>query len=239
MNTAICDSSDKCTDGAKITFYLKIKYSSYDSNNTNYNVNLNYEFKELSNVIMLGTTFKTTIPTTATHLFFTDEKPISGTILTDVSAELDMGVVGYLDGTTYKVSTRRTGYIPEANANSSYMFNGSALTGIDLSNLNTTNVTDMSSMFLDCINLIDIIFGDEFNTTNVTTMKAMFRNCSLLEEVELSKFNTSKVTDFSYFFRDCSSLKVADVSNFNVSKALHFNSMFNGCLLLEIIDVSK
>ena len=101
LNNSICDSNNKCTDGAKITFYLKIKYSSYDSSNTNYNINLNFEFKELSNVIAVGSTFNATIPSTATHLIFTDEKPANGIVLTDVSAEQDMGVVGYLDGTTF------------------------------------------------------------------------------------------------------------------------------------------
>ena len=56
-----------------------------------------------------------------------------------------MGVVGYLDGTTYKISTRRTGVIPEANADSSYMFNGKILTNIDLSNLDITGTTNMYS----------------------------------------------------------------------------------------------
>ena len=149
----------------------------YDSASTNYNVNLEYEFKEFSNVITVGSTFKTTIPSSATHLLFTDEKPADGVTLTDVSAEQDMGVVGYLDGTTYKVSTRRTGIMPQANDNSSYMFSGSSLTNIDLNNLYTNNVTDMSYMFADCSNLVNIVFGDDFSTDNVAYMSYMFSNC--------------------------------------------------------------
>ena len=239
LHDMICDVTNKCTSGAEMTLYLKIKYTSYDSAKTNYNVNLNYEFNEFSNVLMVGSEFKSTIPPNATQLVFTDEKPAQGTVLTDVSYNKDMGVVGYLDGTTYKISTRRTGIKAEANVDSSYMFSETALTDIDLSNLNTTNVNTMSAMFLNDSNLINITFGDSFNTSKVTDMSQMFHGCSLIVNLDFSNFDTSKCTSFASFLRGCVMLETADVSGFNTANVSDFYSMFRGCEKLSIINVSN
>ena len=239
LHDMICDVTNKCTSGAEMTLYLKIKYTSYDSAKTNYNVNLNYEFNEFSNVLMVGSEFKSTIPPNATQLVFTDEKPAQGTVLTDVSYNKDMGVVGYLDGTTYKISTRRTGIKAEANVDSSYMFSETALTDIDLSNLNTTNVNTMSAMFLNDSNLINITFGDSFNTSKVTDMSQMFHGCSLIVNLDFSNFDTSKCTSFASFLRGCVMLETADISGFNTANVSDFYSMFRGCEKLSIINVSN
>lgn len=235
----ICDNTGKCFDGVEKTFYLKIKYENYNASGTNYNINLEYEFKEFSNKLMIGTSFRDTIPSNATHLVFTDEKPADGVLLTDVSFEQDMGVVGYLDGTTYKVSTRRTGEMPEAYADSSYMFNGKTLTNIDLSFLYTNKVSSMVGMFQDCTSLVDIVFGNSFNTDKVTNMAKMFFNCTSIESIDLSSFLTNNVKYFSSFLRGCVKLKYADVSNFDTAECIDFSYMFRDCLLLEEIDVSN
>lgn len=225
LHDMICDTTNKCTSGAEKTIYLKIKYASYDSLNTNYNVNLNYEFREFSNTLMIGTSFNTTIPTTATHLVFTDEKPAAGVALTDVSAEQDMGVVGYLDGTTYKVSTRRTGIMPVANEYANNMFRGTSLQNIDLSNLDTSNVVYMQYMFFNCLALTDINFSN-FNTSKVTSMDSMFQACSKLSKIDLSNFDTSSVESMMRMFLGCSSLTELDVSNFDTSSVTTMYSMF-------------
>ena len=237
LHDMICDNTNKCFGGVEKTLYLKIKYANYNASGTNYNINLEYEFKEFSNTLMIGTSFRDTIPASATHLVFTDEKPAAGTALTDVSAEQDMGVVGYLDGTTYKVSTRRTGIMPQANDNSSYMFSGSSLTNIDLNNLYTNNVTDMSYMFADCSNLVNIVFGDDFSTDNVAYMSYMFSNCFLLTELDVSKFNTSNVTMMDRMFYHCESLNEINVSSFNTTNVTTLKSMFNGCYKLTSLDL--
>ena len=42
---------------------------------------------------------------------------------------------------------------------------------LDLSNLNTSNVTNMSRMFYGCKALTSVTFGENFNTSKVTDMK--------------------------------------------------------------------
>ena len=222
LHDMICDNTNKCFGGVEKTLYLKIKYANYNASGTNYNINLEYEFKEFSNTLMIGTSFRDTIPSTATDLVFTDEKPANGTVLTDVSLNKDMGVVGYLDGTTYKVSTRRTGVMPEANADSSYMFNGKTLTNIDLDNLNTLNLSDISYMFENCSNLVIVNFGENFYTNKVSSMRGVFKNCTSLISVDLSKFVTNNVISFSEMFLNCSSLIFSDVSGFSTSSVTFF-----------------
>ena len=238
LHDMICDTTNKCISGAEMTMYIKIKYASYDSLNTNYNVNLNYEFNEFSNVLMIGSEFQTTIPSTATHLVFTDEKPAQGTVLTDVSAAKDMGVVGYLDGTTYKISTRRTGVMPVANDDCSKMFYMTNLQNIDLSNLDTSNVTKMFGMFLENSSLTEINLTN-FDTSNVTNMQSMFQACSALSELDVSGFDTSSVVLMKRMFLECTSLTELDLSNFDTSSVNTMYSMFAECTGLTKLVISS
>lgn len=63
---------------------------------------------------------------------------------------------------------------------------------------NTTNVTDMFSMFHGCSSLTSVAL---FDTSNVTDMNGMLKICETLTSVPL--FNTSNVTDMSYMFEAC------------------------------------
>ena len=55
----------------------------------------------------------------------------------------------------------------------------------------------------DISNLISINFNNNFNTSNVTNMGSMFRDCSSLTSLDLSNFNTSNVTNMEYMFSEC------------------------------------
>ena len=87
---------------------------------------------------------------------------------------------------------------------------------IDLSNFDTSKVTDMSYMFNECLKLKEIKGINNFNTINVTNMKTMFQYCNELEYIDLSNFDTSKVTDMSWMFNQCLKLKeIKGINNFN------------------------
>jgi surface protein len=61
-----------------------------------------------------------------------------------------------------------------------YMFLGcSSLTSLDLSNFNTSSVTDMYGMFYNCYNLTSLDLSN-FDTSKVTDMKSVFHGCSNL-----------------------------------------------------------
>ena len=53
------------------------------------------------------------------------------------------------------------------------------LTSLNLSNINTNNVQDMSRMFYNCSSLISLNLSN-FNTINVNDMNNMFSGCSSL-----------------------------------------------------------
>ncbi|WP_155993294.1 BspA family leucine-rich repeat surface protein, partial [Bacteroides sp. Ga6A2] len=99
-----------------------------------------------------------------------------------------------------------------------YWFAGfSCLTKIEgISNLNTSNVTNMSNMFDGCTDLKSIDVSN-FDTSNVTNMNNMFDACNNLTTLDVRNFDTSKVTDMRYMFSSCKSLTNLDLRNFDTS----------------------
>ena len=121
--------------------------------------------------------------------------------------------------------------------NMNSMFYGcSGLKSLDLSNFDTSKVTNMGSMFSACIGLKSLDVSN-FDTSKVTVMNYMFHNCSGLESLNLSGWDTSNVTNMSYMFYYCSGLKSLDLSNFNTSKVTDMYEMFNGCSALKTITM--
>ena len=87
-------------------------------------------------------------------------------------------------------------------------------------------------MFENCSSLITLNLSN-FNTSSVTDMSYMFENCSSLTSLDLSNFNTSSVTDMSNMFENCSSLTSIDLSSFNTSNVTDMDFMFSGCDKLQ------
>ena len=90
---------------------------------------------------------------------------------------------------------------------------------LDLSNFNTSNVTNMKFMFNECYNLKEIKGVNNFKTNNVTDMKGMFQSCKELKDLDLSNFDTSNVTNMEYMFNECYQLKeIKGINNFKTDK---------------------
>ena len=121
---------------------------------------------------------------------------------------------------------------------SSISFNGK--TGlVNLSYLDTSNVTDMSGMFYNCSNLT-LLDVSSFDTTNVTTIEIMFAYCSnLLTVTGLNDLDVSNVNNMGGLFSDCSNITEINVSDWDVSKVTNFGAIFRRCPKLTNIDVSK
>ena len=126
-----------------------------------------------------------------------------------------------------------------ANPSSSGLFsNLTNVTSIDLSNLDTSGMTNMTNMFSDNTFLTNITFGENFNTSNVTGMASMFSKCNKLTKLDLSMFDTSNVVGMNTMFWQCSSLKILDLSNFDTSKLENTAHMFSGCSSLTTLNLS-
>mgnify|MGYP000970920186 CR=1 FL=1 len=133
----------------------------------------------------------------------------------------------------YKEDSNLTPIIP-INATSCYsMFEEcSKYTSFDLSNFDTSKVTDMGYMFYGCSSLTSLDLSS-FNTSNVTYMRWMFKGCSSLTQLDLSNFDTSKVTKMYEMFNSCSKLTTIYVSNkWNVDNVTESEEMFTDCINL-------
>ena len=110
------------------------------------------------------------------------------------------------------------------------------MTLIDLSVMDTSEVTDMGSMFAGCGGLTSLDLSD-FDTSQVTNMRAMFEQCSSLTSLDLRNFDTSKVTNTSEMFYLCSSLTSLDLRNFDTSNVTDMSWMFENCSSLISLDL--
>ena len=112
-----------------------------------------------------------------------------------------------------------------------------ALPAVDVSGFDTRKVTDMSAMFAECYELTALdVTG--WNTSYVTDMSWMFSDCSELTSLDVSHFNTSNVTNMRQLFDGCSGLTSLDVSNFDTSNVTDMSSMFSWCKGLQQLDLS-
>ena len=112
------------------------------------------------------------------------------------------------------------------------------LTILNLSNFDTSNVADMSGMFYDMPNLTMLNLSN-FDTSKVTNMDHMFENMSGLTTLNLSNFDTSKVTTMRYMFSDMFNLTTLNLSNFNTSKVTNMSGMFSNAANLTTLDLSS
>ena len=189
----------------------------------------------------------------------------------DVSERQDESVMAWIVNDTenegyYKLYIGGGGGVV-ANPNSSYLFRKfTQAKMIDLSNLDTSHVTNMTSMFSGDENLTSINFGQNFDTSNVTDMKSLFNECSSLTSLDLSNFDTRKVTNMMTMFSanmdlktitfgqnfdtsnvtnmremfgQCHSLTNLDLSNFNTSKVTYMGGMFYKCYALTELDLTS
>ena len=119
--------------------------------------------------------------------------------------------------------------------NMSSMFNGCKATSLDLSSFDTSNVTDMSTMFSNA-SATSIVGLDSFNTAKVTNMSYMFQGAKATE-LNISTFNLSNVTNMTYMFYGSSATSIIMSDNFNSSKVTNMRNMFTNSKATSL-DVS-
>ena len=196
-------------------------------------------------ILTTGFNFMQKIPRGTTSILFTDTKAPDGAALTDVSEAQDGSIVAWLDETTYKVSTQKSGAKVFANPDSSIMFSGNRggacdnLTNIDVTNLDTSKTTNMACMF-DFAGHDASTFTIEglsgWDTSKVTNMSDMFDsagyNASTWSIGDLSGWDTSSVTHMGSMFESAgafaSTWSIGDLSGWDTSKVISMTEMFEG-----------
>ena len=102
--------------------------------------------------------------------------------------------------------------------------------------LNTSNVTDMDRLFYSCTNLTTI---PQLDTSKVSTMNSIFGGCTNLTTIP--QLDTSFVYDMSSAFYNCKNLTT--IPQLNGERIGYINDTFNYCNSLEnfngIIDLGK
>lgn len=113
-----------------------------------------------------------------------------------------------------------------------YMFNGGkeGLTGLNLSEMDTSNVEDMSYMFYYMFahgshNAVALDLS-RFNTSKVKNMEGMFFH-SVVTPLDLRSFDTSNVENMSNMFSGLDTTAL-DISPLNTSKVKTMKGMFSG-----------
>ena len=97
----------------------------------------------------------------------------------------------------------------------------------DLNCIDTSNITDMSFLFLNINVIIDNIDVSNWDVSNVINMEGLFNNCKKFN-CDLSKWDVSNVKDMSYMFYNCGNFD-CDLSNWDVSNVTNMYTMFEGC----------
>ena len=140
------------------------------------------------------------------------------------------------DKTAYYYAETEKVYLNNDSRGTFYLADN--LTTLDLSNFDTSQVTDMSYMFywMSRLTALDV---SNFDTSKVTDMNKMFSRTDKLITLDLSNFDTSQVTDMSYMFDDADNLTTLDLSNFDTSKVTNMDHMFSNTYNLTTLDLSN
>ena len=176
---------------------------------------------------------------TAVHFVDLADYNLTDTVCSDYSANGNNSIKAWMDGTELYIGGY--GKIIAGKSLAGAFCGGekiNSITGLDI--LDTSNVTDMSSMFSGCgYNSTDFTLdlGNNFDTSNVTDMKCMFDACgysSTKFTLNLGdKFSTANVTDMSCMFAGCghsSTVFTLDLGDqFDTSNVTSMSQMFDEC----------
>lgn len=156
-------------------------------------------------------TFQAAVPSTATEIVFAYYGSVDLTGYTK-SGSIGKDIDVYSDGTKYAVVSAKIILAPE---NSAEFFKGrTALTSLNLSNFDTTNVTSFAYMFHNCRGLTSLDVSN-FDTAKATSFAAMFYSCSGLTTIIAGDWSASVTS--TNMFDDCTSLVGGNGTTYNSS----------------------
>ena len=140
------------------------------------------------------------------------------------------------DKTAYYYAEPEKVYLNE-DMNSMFR-NMSSLISLNLSNFDTSKVTNMSYMFFNTSSLA-LLNLSNFDTSQVMNMDSIFRRMTNLTTLNLSNFNTSKVMYMNRMFSDMHNLANLNISNFDTSQVTDMHDMFSNVRNLTTLNLSN
>lgn len=145
------------------------------------------------------------------------------------------------------------------SATTSLMVTYPNLKKIDLSNWNTTNLSNISKVFFPMVEEIIIdgwtfpasiqelfynnielttISMNNVDSSKVTNMTSLFDGCENLTTINLSNLDLHNCKYLSQMFYDCTSLVEVNLSGWDMSSLIYDNFMFYNCSQLTTINIS-
>lgn len=85
-------------------------------------------------------------------------------------------------------------------------------------------------------NILDLT---NLNTKNVTNMNAMFKDCNNINEADISNIEMSSVTDASNMFSGCNNLTKLTMTGVDTSNVSNSTQLFDGCDNLKTIVIDN
>ncbi|MEE8824536.1 bacterial Ig-like domain (group 3) [Lentilactobacillus sunkii] len=155
----------------------------------------------------------------------------------DVSHVIDMGWIfaqnpqlAKLDLTSWKTSGVR-------GMNGMFQANTELTEIKGIENFDTDDAETLSGIFGGCEKLK--IGKLQWHTANVNDMSYMFNETHNIINLDLSSFNTSNVTDMERMFGRMGSLQTLDISSFNTTMVSNMHEMFDEDVNLWLISMGE
>lgn len=100
-------------------------------------------------------------------------------------------------------------------------------------------MVDMSELFCQCGNLIEITITAEPNSTKrLEYASEMFNGCESLATINLAWLDLSKVSSVSNMFECCTVLEELDLSKVNAKAIKYSDCIFEGCSNLAKLNLT-
>ena len=201
----------------KINAYGKVKEAPTGSKIKAYMTQADYDNHTLPETDFHTNDYRSKITTITTKK--DNIVPATATESWDISEAQDGSVMAYVEddgsgNSTYKLTIGGKAGIIANESMVGYFYWFSEVTSIDLSALDTSQVTNMGSMFSHCYDLTSLDVSN-LDTSQVTNMNSMFFGCSSLTSLDVSNFDTSNVTNMDFMFCDCPAWNTVDQTKFS------------------------
>lgn len=158
---------------------------------------------------------------------------------------IDMGVFDFIDGGMSFMNLKQLKQVDLSEVRTKTVTDMSgcfmgceSLESVDLSSLDTRNVYYIAGMFSECKSLTEIDLS-ALDLSSAKDMMLMFEKCDKLEEVRFNPNVTITPTRTGWMFYDCFNLAKVDVSSFDMSKSTNISQMFGNCFSMRDLTLGE
>jgi surface protein len=190
--------------------------------------------------------------------------------IVDISVNGDGSICAWYNNGVVYICPEKSGHIVALPEDSSYLFDSTKTNLVGLKQIHvaccvTTNVIDMTNLFANNVQVVNISGLQNWDTSNVVSVGGMFRSdtalqmvrvehlrlpvcedmsymfyqCSQIDAVATTDWNMQVVKDLSYAFYECNSIKELDIGKFNTVALTNLAHAFDGCTNVAEFNLSE